>query len=109
MRASVARGLMLGMSGGLIAGAFEALTMIGSDPLGRDGLLEAAVYALVVDALALTGLSVLIAFPLAGVLQRLATRGKEQSTFALQVSLAIALTILLVGVICAFPPPISAR
>ncbi|HEY3116636.1 MAG TPA: sulfatase-like hydrolase/transferase [Chloroflexota bacterium] len=109
MRTAMARGLMLGVTGGLIAGAFEAITMIGSDPVGRNGLLEAAVYALVIDALALTVLSALIALPISAVLHRLISRGSEQLTFALQVAAAIALSILLVGVVWTFPPPVSRR
>src|SRR5438270_13205350 len=109
MRAVVARGLMLGVIGGLIAGAFEAVTMIGSDPLGRDGLLEAAVYALVIDALVLTVLNGALAFPIGWLGRRSEGLDAPGRLFTVQVATTVGAAVLLIGVIWAFAPPISGR
>src|SRR5438046_876161 len=48
-----ARGMVVGLVGGLLAGGIEAVSLVRDAPTGRAALIEAGLYAIVVDALAL--------------------------------------------------------
>lgn len=98
------RGLLLGIGGGLAIGCAEGLQILNSAPAGRSGVLEALVYAMVVDALgfgAFLGTLGAVAAPLfRGTFQRLSPR----SVAALYVSGAAGATFLLARAVLAFPP-----
>jgi|GEM_PF-1675779 len=96
------RGLLLGLVGGLIAGLIEAISIVADAPTGRAAVMEAALYALVVDALACAALGAIAGAVLVLVLRATRAPAHTHVVAALHVSVATATVILFAGLLWAF-------
>lgn len=97
--AGFVRGLMLGLLGGALGGAVEALSVIRDAPTSRAGLIEAGLYALVVDALACAGVCAVAGAAFAGAAS--ATKS-ARAVAALYFAGSTSIVLLLVGWLWAF-------
>ena len=55
-----ARGLSVGLAGGLLAGLIEAISLVRDAPTGRAALMEAGLYAVIVDALTCAAIAAVV-------------------------------------------------
>ena len=69
-----ARGMVVGLVGGLLAGGIEAVSLVRDAPTGRAALIEAGLYAIVVDALAAAAIVAVLGAVVALVLQAARSR-----------------------------------
>ncbi|MEA2641018.1 MAG: hypothetical protein QOF51_2412, partial [Chloroflexota bacterium] len=96
------RGLLLGLLGGLAAGAVEAGSIVRDAPAGRSALVEAGLYAVIVDALG-SAIVAAIAGALLALILRLSGRQiRDRDASALYIAGATALVLILVGLLWAF-------
>ncbi len=93
------RGTLIGMLAGGAVGGVEAFLLLTTSRVARAALREAAVYAVVVDSLAVAVLSGLVAMVLALILGRRSGRGTERRLAASHVSSAAAFTLFAGGVL----------
>ena len=98
----LARGLFVGLLGGLIAGGIEAISLIRDAPTGRAALIEAGFYAIVVDTLACAGIGALLGTLVALALRLAPPRTKPEQAAAFYISGSTTLLLLLVGWLWAF-------
>src|SRR5688500_2333682 len=88
-----ARGMLLGLIGGVGAGSIEAAAILREATTGRAALLEAGLYALVVNGLAAAGICALLGTLLAVLLRVLPVRLDTRTSAALYVSASAAVVI----------------
>ncbi|MPZ15879.1 MAG: sulfatase-like hydrolase/transferase [Chloroflexi bacterium] len=96
------RGLLLGLIGGLAAGSVEGASLLRHAPVMRTALIEAAIYAVIVDALVIGGLSALAGAALAGVLQVARLKTAPRTIAALFVAGTVAIVLVLAGLLWAY-------
>ncbi len=104
-----ARGLFLGLLGGVAAGFIEAISIIREAPVARAALLEAAFYALIVNTLACAGIAAVVGTFFALVLRIARLRIGPDRLAALYVSGSTVLIVGLVGWLWAFRAAGGAR
>ncbi len=100
--AGATRGLLLGLIAGLLAGGIEAFAMMAAATGGRSSLLEAAMYAVVIDGLAGAGLSMVVGALLAAVAHVAQPRLRPERLAALHVATAASTVLLVVGMVWSF-------
>src|SRR3954468_19109937 len=92
-----ARGLFVGLLGGLIAGVIEALSLIRDAPTGRAALVEAGFYAIVVDALACAAIAAVVGTLFALILRLSRSSLRPERVAAFYISGSTTLLLILVG------------
>lgn len=97
-----ARGLTLGLIGGLAAGITEAISLVRDAPVTRAALVEAGFYAVVVDALACAAIASALGATFALVLRFVGPRLGPDRVAAFYVSGSTTLVLGLVGWLWAF-------
>jgi arylsulfatase A-like enzyme len=100
--AGATRGLLLGLIVGLAAGLVEGIAMLTAASGARASLVEAAVYALVIDGLAGAGLSAMVGLIMAALVLWLRPTLGARRLAALHVSVAAASVLLVVGALWSF-------
>jgi len=93
---------VLGLVGGALGGAVEALSVIRDAPASRAGLIEAGLYTLVVDSLACAGVCGVAGAVLAGVASATKLRFSARAIAALYFAGSTSIVLLLVGWLWAF-------
>ena len=97
-----ARGLVIGLIGGLTAGLIEAISLIRDAPTGRAALFEAGLYAVIVDALACAAITALLGAIFALVLRLARASLRPDRVAALYVSGSATILLALAGWLWAF-------
>lgn len=100
--AGLARGLVVGLIGGICAGSIEGVSIIRDAPAVRSALVEAALYAVVVDGLALGGVGALLGAIVGILLGSPRSRLSSPTVFGIQLALSVFLTLTLTGLLWAF-------
>ena len=100
--AGFARGLVLGLLGGVLGGAVEALSVIRDAPASRAGLVEAGLYALVVDALACAGVCAVAGTVFAALASATRLALSARAMAAVHFAGSTTIVLLLVGWLWAF-------
>jgi arylsulfatase A-like enzyme len=97
-----ARGLILGLVGGLAAGSIEAISLVRDAPVARAALIEAGFYAVIVDAIGGAGIAGVLGALLPIVARIVRLRVSPDRIAALYVSGSTMLLLGLVGWLWAF-------
>jgi arylsulfatase A-like enzyme len=97
-----ARGMVIGLVGGLLAGSTEAVSLVRDAPTGRAALIEAGLYAIVVDALAAAAIVAVLGAFVALILRVGRPRIDPERVAAFYVSASTTLILAIVGWLWAF-------
>jgi len=97
-----ARGLILGLVGGLAAGIVEAISLVRDAPVARAALLEAGLYAIIVDALACATITGVLGAIFAAALAIARVHLRPDRVAALYVSGSTTFILAMVGWLWAF-------